>query len=102
MESIRNLSKQIEEELHDAEKYAMCALKHRDDHPELAQTYSCLSSEEMHHVDILHKETVRIIEQYRQMRGEPPTAMKAVYDYLHEQQVERAKEVRLLQEQFNR
>lgn len=102
MEIIKKLSKQIEEELHDAEKYAMCAMKEKDDNPELAQAYHALSEEEMHHVDILHRETVRIIEKHRQMHGEPPAAMKAVYDYLHEHQIEKAKEIRILQEQFSR
>ncbi len=42
----------------------------------------------------------KIIAEYREEKGEPPASMQAVYDYLHEQQIEAAAEVKALQSMF--
>lgn len=100
MKLIKKLSEMIEEELDGAEAYAKCAVKYREENPMLAKTLYDISMDEMRHVTLLHGEVVRAIEQYRKESGEPPSAMQAVYDYLHGKHIEEANEVKNYQAQY--
>lgn len=94
MKLIEKISDQIEEELHDADKYIMCAGKHKEDHPQLARVYRDIAQEEIRHSDKLHGAVVDIINEYRQEHGAPPEKMQWVYDYLHEKHIEYAESIK--------
>ena len=97
MTIIKKLSEMIAEEIDDAGRYADCALKHKDSNPQLAETFFRLSLEEMQHMSLLHDQVVRIIDEYKRTKGDPPPAMMAVYDYLHEKNIGHAGEVKARQ-----
>ena len=97
MKIIKCLSEYINEELHDAEKYANKALMVKQEYPEVADLMYQLSLEEMTHMQRLHVEVEKLINNYRKQTGEPPEAMLAVYNYLHEQAINKSKEVKILQ-----
>ena len=97
MKLIQKLSEMVDDEIADAHKYAKCALKFKDTHPNLSKVFFDLSGAEMQHMTILHTEVAKLIEKYRQEKGEPPEGMKALYDYLHKKQIDAAAEVKTLQ-----
>lgn len=59
-----------------------------------------LSAEELKHMQMLHNQVIKIIENYRKTEGEPPASMMAVYNYLHEKFIEETKEVKMLQQMY--
>lgn len=93
---IKKLSKMIKEEISDAEKYAHCALNHKEDDRALADTFYTLANEELKHMEMLHEHVTRLVSTYKKEHGDPPAAMQALYDYVHEEQIENVKEVKVL------
>ena len=100
MKIIKTLSKHINDEIDDAMHYVKLALKCKDENKALATVFYTLSTEELKHATMLHGEVVKIIEEYRKTNGEPPAAMLAVYNYLHEEQIEKTQKVKTYQQIF--
>ena len=90
----------IEDEIKDSEKYARKALEMKDTDRKLADVFFQLSTEETKHMNMLHSEVVRIIEEYRRTNGEPPPAMMTLYEILHEKHINDAASVKVMQNMF--
>ena len=100
MKIIKCLSEKIEEELEDAEAYIDLAMRWKQEEPETAEMFYTLSTEEMGHVDKLHKEVAEVIEDYRKDHGDPPKDMMTLYEYLHEKHIGKATQIRVKQGMF--
>ena len=100
MKIIKCLSEKIKEELKDAEAYIDLATEWRKETPGAADVFAELSAEEMGHVDKLHKEVTELISRYRSEHGDPPAGMLAIYDYLHEQEIENAMRIKVKQKMY--
>ena len=96
MKLIKKISEMIEDELEGAECYAKKALEYKEERPELAKTFYSLANDEMEHMNILHGEVVKLIEEYREEHGAPPESMQAVYDYMHEKQIDEEREIKAM------
>ena len=100
MQLIKKLCGFIEDEIDGARCYAKMALELKDSRPEMARRFYNRSLAEMQHADDMHADVVEIIEEYKRKHGDPPREMQALYDYLHEQHIEDALEVKVLQNSF--
>lgn len=100
MELIEKLADKISEEIGDAKCYATMALQYRENYPEMARTLYNISLEEMDHMRRLHEAAEKVIEIYRETKGEPPADMLAVYNYLHKRQIDQAAEAKILQAMY--
>ena len=97
MKIIKCLSEKIEDELQDAADYIDLAMRWKQDEPETAELLYELSTEEMGHMEKLHKEVTELIEEYRKEHGDPPKEMMTLYDYLHEKHIATATQIRIKQ-----
>lgn len=100
MKIIKELEALIADEIRDIAKYAKMAVELKEKHPSLAQVLYTISTQEDSHQAAIHTEAVKIIEEYRRTKGEPPVAMMAVYDYLHKQHIENIVEARRYQDMY--
>ncbi len=80
MRVIKVLSKQIEEELEDSNKYIDSALTYRTQFPKLAETYIELANEEIGHAERLHKQVVSLISE---IQIEIPKFMQELWEEKH-------------------
>lgn len=97
MTEIKLLMEHVADEINDAETYAKLALEYKDTDKELADVFYRLSGEELEHMNRLHAQVVRLIEERKRSGAEIPADMMPVYRYLHKQQIERTTEVGVAQ-----
>lgn len=90
MKIIEELSDKIEAEIKQASKYAECALYYKEERPQLAETFYRIANEKLGHMNLLHGQVVTIIDEYKKQNGEPPEAMKMLYNILHKKHIENA------------
>ena len=96
MKEIKYIVEDIREELKGAEHYAKIAAKLKAEHSSNASVYAEMARQELGHVDELHKMAVKAIERQRDEGVTPPAAMQAVWDWEHENMMEKTAKIRTL------
>lgn len=91
---IKQLAKDIRSELRTAEHYAMLASRYAEEHRELSEVYARIAEQEIDHADKFHAAAVRIITEYREKHGEPPTEMAHIWDWEHQMLIEQSAVIR--------
>ena len=94
MKKIEKLSKKIEAEIDAAHEYARCALEAKEEDPAIAETYFKVANNRLNDMSLLHAQVVSIISEYRKEHGDPPEAMKVLYNILHKKHIESAAAVK--------
>lgn len=100
MRLIQKLEDLIDEEIGDVKRYAKMAAEVKADHPALAQVLYNISTQEDSHQAAIHEQVVKIIQEYRKTKGEPPATMMAVYEYLHKKSIDKLAEAKRYQEVY--
>ena len=100
MKIIKCVAERIKEEIHDAETYIDMAIEWKETEPDAAEVFSELSAEELGHMEKLHEIVTDLIKDYREQHGDPPAGMMALYDYMHEQNIENTMRVKVKQAMF--
>jgi len=87
MRVIKCMSEDIERTMDMAEENIKKAIEYKDEFPVAAKAYYTKSLALMESIKGIHDGVVEIIKQYRATNGEPPEPMMAIYNYLHERQM---------------
>ena len=98
MKKIKCLVENICEEVEDAEKYAIEAMRTKAEDPDLSKVYAELARQELGHADTLHNQAVRIIRAHKASGAETPTSMQTIWDWEHEKIVAKTARIKLILE----
>ena len=93
MELIAQLSDDILDEIKDAKKYAKQALRLQYKYPAIARGAYKRATEELGHMDEIHKDVTSLIAQVREEKGEPTEEMMREYERRHGCAMDMAAEV---------
>lgn len=94
MKEIEKLNEMIEEEIEGAWCYAKKGAKYKEERPEFSRKFVSMANQELEHMQMLHSMVVSLINEYKEVNGEPPVDMLAVYEYLHEKQIDKVTEIK--------
>ena len=97
---IKCLSENIEATLDAAEDNIKKAIQFKLDYPIAAKAFYDYSITLMNSIKGQHDAVVALIEGYRKEKGEPPAPMMAIYNYMHERQMQQAAAVKSLQDMY--
>ena len=100
MQVIKCLSENIEATLDAAEDNIKAAIKYKDEYPVAARAFYNQSTVLMDSIKTQHDAVVALIEGHRKEKGEPPAPMMAIYNYMHERQMNQAAAIKNLQDMF--
>ena len=102
MQVIKCLSENIEATLDAAEENIKQAIKYKDDYPLAAKAFYTQSTILMDSIKGQHDAVAALIADYRKIKGEPPTPMMAIYNYMHGRQITQAAAIKNLQDMYNK
>ena len=102
MKVIKCMSEDIEKTMDLAEANIKKAIEYKESYPIAAKAFYTKSINLMDSITNMHEGVVTMIKMYRDEKGEPPEPMLAVYNYLHERQMQQAAMIKNLQDIYTK
>lgn len=102
MKTIAEIVEDIREELDSAERYAKKAAKHKGIDDRLSSMYATMASQELSHVDTLHAQAVRLIQDQQATGKKAPEGMQAVWDWEHEHMMDHVARIKILLDMYRK
>lgn len=99
------LTKMIEkanDTMEEVEWYAEKAMHYKTDHKSVADVYNKIADMHITIYDMLHKEMVNLIDEYKRGGHTPPPEMLAIWDYEHEKLVKQFAEAKVMVEEYKK
>lgn len=102
MKLIAEIVGDIREELDGAEHYAKKATQYKETNSRVAENYATMAAQELTHVDNLHAQVVRLIQEEKATGKEVPVGMQAVWDWEHANMVDCVARIKILLNMYHK
>ena len=101
MLEIKRILIQMEDELNKVGEYSILAMKYQKADPELGETYHSLAKQELEHYNILHSQSLRLVEKAKE-RNNTFSSMVRKYDEYHTCLIKKLKDAEEYLNLYNR
>ena len=102
MKILTNMIDKANDTLEEIEWYGEKALHYKADHKSVADVYNKIADMHITIYDMLHKEMVALIDEYRRTGHTPPPEMLAIWDYEHEKLIKEFAEAKTMVEEYKK
>lgn len=102
MKMLTKLIEKAEDTLDEIEWYGEKALMYREENQALADVYNKIADMHIGIYDMLHKQMVELIDQFKRNGGQVPPEMLAIWNYEHEKLIKEFKDAKILVEEYKR
>lgn len=102
MKILTHLIERADATLSEVEWYAEKAMHYKTEHKAIADTYNKIAEMHITIYDMLHKEIVNLIEDYKRSGHTPPPEMLIIWDYEHKKLIKEFAEAKTLVDEYKK
>lgn len=102
MKILSNMIEKAHDTMEEIEWYAEKALHYKAEYKSIADAYNKIAEMHITVYDILHKEIVNLIDEYKRAGHTPPPEMLIIWDYEHKKLIKEFAEAKTLVEEYKK
>lgn len=102
MKILTHLIEKAHDTMEEIEWYGEKALHYKMEHKMLADTYNKIADMHITIYDMLHKQMVDLIEEYKRTGNNVPAEMLVIWDYEHKKLIKEFAEVKTLVDEYKK